>query len=336
MAGSGRRTIDASAAATGNTEHFHEQMRNNFSMQTLKQRSPRFVPSRCQTMGLSLADFDISITPSFSKAGKTASASAVVRNVVKMAINSKNSAIKREQQDKSMGRSFQGMSIAMRSISPPHSSLHLCHLQNQHPVPPSSSSPSELASQYRSVSEEHPKVEKFFEDTGRGDEMCSSPRVSAHWRLKHDWEVDSAPTVFQRVVKWEEPDAAAMVKRPTGVELDAAGADDTEADAVKTIRPSPCFTAVPRGRRPAELFNDKDSIPPVGFYNPRETLVTPKTNISTKFLYPKVGSPRTPLSREQFHAQYVGLLRPPLPPCLFVTCCTGTPYPGPHLQQAAT
>jgi hypothetical protein len=62
-------------------------------------------------MGLSIADFDICITPSFSKAGKTASASASVRNVVKMAINSKNSEVKRQQQDKSRGRSFQGKHI---------------------------------------------------------------------------------------------------------------------------------------------------------------------------------------------------------------------------------
>ena len=163
---------------------------------------------------------------------------------------------------------------------------------------------SELASQYRSVSEENPKVANFFEDTGRGDEMCSSPRVSAHWRLKHDWEVDGAPTVFQRVVKWQEPDAAAMVKRPTGVDLDVASDEKTEVEAHQTIRPSPCFTAVPRGRRPAELFDDKGSIPPVGFYNPRETLVATRTNVSTKFLYPKVGCPRTPLTREQIHEQY--------------------------------
>ncbi len=59
-------------------------------------------------MGLSIADFDISITPSFSKAGKTASSSASIRNVVKMAIASKNSAIKRQQKDLGRGRSFQG------------------------------------------------------------------------------------------------------------------------------------------------------------------------------------------------------------------------------------
>ena len=59
-------------------------------------------------MGLSIADFDVSITPSFSKAGKTASSSAVIRNVVKMAIASKNSEIKRQQKDLGRGRSFQG------------------------------------------------------------------------------------------------------------------------------------------------------------------------------------------------------------------------------------
>jgi hypothetical protein len=59
-------------------------------------------------MGLSIADFDVSITPSFSKAGKTASSSAVIRNVVKMAIASKNSEIRRQQKDLGRGRSFQG------------------------------------------------------------------------------------------------------------------------------------------------------------------------------------------------------------------------------------
>jgi hypothetical protein len=60
-------------------------------------------------MGLSMADFDVSITPSFSKAGKTASSSAVIRNVVKMAIAAKNSEIKRQQKDSGRGKSFQGM-----------------------------------------------------------------------------------------------------------------------------------------------------------------------------------------------------------------------------------
>jgi hypothetical protein len=60
-------------------------------------------------MGLSIAEFDVSITPSFSKAGKTASSSAAIRNVVKMAIASKNSEIKRQQKDLGRGRSFQGM-----------------------------------------------------------------------------------------------------------------------------------------------------------------------------------------------------------------------------------
>ena len=60
-------------------------------------------------MGLSMADFDVSITPSFSKAGKTASSSATIRNVVKMAIASKNSEIKRQQKELGRGRSFQGM-----------------------------------------------------------------------------------------------------------------------------------------------------------------------------------------------------------------------------------
>ena len=106
------------------------------------------------------------------------------------------------------------------------------------------------------MSEENPKVEKFFEDTGRAEEMCSSPRVSAHWRLKHDWEVDSAPTVFQRVVKWEEPDASALAKRPTGQDLDSKDGEAVGAEASSTIRPSPCFTAVPRGKRAAELFSD--------------------------------------------------------------------------------
>jgi hypothetical protein len=164
--------------------------------------------------------------------------------------------------------------------------------------------PTELASQYRSVSEENPKIEKFFEDTGRGEEMCSSPRASAHWRLKHDWDVDSAPTVFQRVVKWEEPDATALVKRPTGVELDARAEEKPGDQSAQIVRPSPCFTAVPRGKRAAELFSDKESIPPVGFYNPKNAFVLPKTNISTKFIYPKACLPRTPLTREQIHAQY--------------------------------
>ncbi len=168
----------------------------------------------------------------------------------------------------------------------------------------------EIASQYRSVSEENPKIEKFFEDTGRGEEMCSSPRVSAHWKLKHDWEVDSAPTVFQRVVKWEEPDTAALVRRPTGVDLDDHSEEKSGVvAATQTIRPSPCFTAVPRGKRASELFSNKESIPPVGFYNPRDAFVLPKTNISTKFIYPKACEPRTPLSREQIHAQYT-LSRP--------------------------
>ena len=134
--------------------------------------------------------------------------------------------------------------------------------------------------------------------------MCSSPRVSAHWKLKHDWEVDSAPTVFQRVVKWEEPDSAALVRRPTGVDLDARSEEKSGDIAAQTIRPSPCFTAVPRGKRAVELFSDKESIPPVGFYNPRDTFVLPKTNVSTKFIYPKACEPRTPLTREQIHAQY--------------------------------
>jgi hypothetical protein len=134
--------------------------------------------------------------------------------------------------------------------------------------------------------------------------MCSSPRASAHWRLKHDWDVDSAPTVFQRVVKWEEPDATALVKRPTGVELDARAEENQGDEAAQTVRPSPCFTAVPRGKRAAELFSDKESIPPVGFYNPKNAFVLPKTNISTKFIYPKACTPRTPLTREQIHAQY--------------------------------
>jgi hypothetical protein len=62
-----------------------------------------------QEMVLSIADFDVSITPSFSKAGKTASSSAVIRNVVKMAISAKNSEIKRQQKDLGRGRTFEGM-----------------------------------------------------------------------------------------------------------------------------------------------------------------------------------------------------------------------------------
>jgi hypothetical protein len=162
----------------------------------------------------------------------------------------------------------------------------------------------ELASQYRSVSEENPKIEKFFEDTGRGEEMCSSPRASAHWRLKHDWEVDSAPTVFQRVVKWEEPDATVLVRRPTGMEPDVRIEEKLSDKTSQTVRPSPCFTAVPRGKRAAELFSDKESIPPVGFYHPRSAFVLPKTDVSIKFTYPKACEPRTPLTREQIHEQY--------------------------------
>jgi hypothetical protein len=155
--------------------------------------------------------------------------------------------------------------------------------------------------------------------------MCSSPRVSAHWKLKHDWEVDSAPTVFQRVVKWEEPDSAALVRRPTGVDLDDRSEEKTGAVATQTVRPSPCFTAVPRGKRAAELFSDKESIPPVGFYNPKDAFILPKTNISTKFIYPKACQPRTPLTREQIHAQYpvsrpssaAGNYSRPITPALF-------------------
>jgi len=105
-------------------------------------------------------------------------------------------------------------------------------------------------------------------------------------------------------VKWEEPDASALAKRPTGQDLDSKDGEAVGAEVSSTIRPSPCFTAVPRGKRAAELFSDKESIPPVGFYNPKESFVTPKTNISTKFLYPKACEPRTPLTREQIHAQY--------------------------------
>mmetsp|Transcript_24262 Transcript_24262/g.56223 ORF Transcript_24262/g.56223 Transcript_24262/m.56223 type:complete len:565 (+) Transcript_24262:67-1761(+) len=177
--------------------------------------------------------FEVTLTPSFSRAGKTASNTAGIKNIVKMAQASARYEQTRRQQEMT--------------------SLHSVH----------------RAVQYKALTEAEPVLKNYSLDRGREQAICSSPRVAEHWQLQpQDEDEEEAQTAFQRIVQWHAADDF-QEESPRSERDTKEEATKTREETV--VRPSPAFMNVPRGRSHLDLKHPDP--PPVGHYQPRHSTV---------------------------------------------------------------